>query len=344
VVIDNASTDGTADALARDFPDVRLIRLAQNLGTSARNLGAEAASAPLLFMLDDDSFPLPGALEAAAAALQDPTLGVAAGMVELADGQWEEGGSAHVHIGCAAAMRRSEYLRLGGYDGAYETYVEEYDLAFRFLAEGQAVRYSYDWAARHEPHARASYDYMIEKLTANNIYLAWKFFPDDEAEAFCRWIVRRYRLVAQDKNATAGYERALAAVEERRALGLRDRRMLPDRALDFALPSRLARRLIAEAGLPRRPLAFLRAGKEINDLVLAARAGGFDAAAIYDDGPLKGEPDIEGAPVRPLGEATRFRGTLLIGGLSPGFIANTRRQAQRARLDRLRLLPGAFQP
>ena len=34
VVVDNGSTDGTADLLARRFPDVEVIRLARNHGFS----------------------------------------------------------------------------------------------------------------------------------------------------------------------------------------------------------------------------------------------------------------------------------------------------------------------
>jgi len=64
VVVDNASTDGSADALARAFPEVTLVRNAKNLGPAGgrnagwRCLGSEEAAEYLLFF-DDDSIPTP---------------------------------------------------------------------------------------------------------------------------------------------------------------------------------------------------------------------------------------------------------------------------------------------
>jgi GT2 family glycosyltransferase len=40
-VVDNASSDGTADAVAETYPEVRLIRASRNLGAVARNLAVE---------------------------------------------------------------------------------------------------------------------------------------------------------------------------------------------------------------------------------------------------------------------------------------------------------------
>src|SRR5919106_2449847 len=49
VVVDNASTDGTAELVERDFPGVRLLRNEENLGFGrAVNLGAAAAESDVL--------------------------------------------------------------------------------------------------------------------------------------------------------------------------------------------------------------------------------------------------------------------------------------------------------
>lgn len=41
IVVDNASRDGTADAVSAQFPEIRLIRSTRNLGAVARNLAVD---------------------------------------------------------------------------------------------------------------------------------------------------------------------------------------------------------------------------------------------------------------------------------------------------------------
>jgi len=69
LVVDNASTDGTAArirALARWEPRVRLLRWKKNNVAAARNRGARAARTAWLAFLDDDCVAPPGWLEKAA--------------------------------------------------------------------------------------------------------------------------------------------------------------------------------------------------------------------------------------------------------------------------------------
>jgi rhamnopyranosyl-N-acetylglucosaminyl-diphospho-decaprenol beta-1,3/1,4-galactofuranosyltransferase len=68
IAVDNASTDGTADAVRAGFPAVRLATLAQNTGGAggfAYGLAlALADGADLVWLMDDDTVPEPGALRA----------------------------------------------------------------------------------------------------------------------------------------------------------------------------------------------------------------------------------------------------------------------------------------
>lgn len=59
IVVDDASTDGSADYVTEHFPQVKLIRLAANKGIGgARNAGLHAAQYPLIGFLDaDDLWP-----------------------------------------------------------------------------------------------------------------------------------------------------------------------------------------------------------------------------------------------------------------------------------------------
>ena len=56
LVVDNASSDGSADAIIERFPQVRLIRSNHNLGfAAANNLAAEQARGRLLLLLNPDT-------------------------------------------------------------------------------------------------------------------------------------------------------------------------------------------------------------------------------------------------------------------------------------------------
>lgn len=64
VVVDNASSDGSADMVEREFPEVRLIRSGVNLGFSGgNNLALEGLTADYAFLLNSDATVAPGALD-----------------------------------------------------------------------------------------------------------------------------------------------------------------------------------------------------------------------------------------------------------------------------------------
>jgi rhamnopyranosyl-N-acetylglucosaminyl-diphospho-decaprenol beta-1,3/1,4-galactofuranosyltransferase len=72
IVVDNASADGTAAAVRTSFPDVDLVELGVNYGGAggfAYGMAqALAQGAELIWMMDDDTVPEPGALKALLAA------------------------------------------------------------------------------------------------------------------------------------------------------------------------------------------------------------------------------------------------------------------------------------
>ncbi|MFF8773570.1 glycosyltransferase family 2 protein [Kitasatospora sp. NPDC015120] len=66
VVVDNASADGSAAAVRRWHPEVRLLTPGRNLGACGRNLVARELECPYLAFSDDDTWWEPGSLRAAA--------------------------------------------------------------------------------------------------------------------------------------------------------------------------------------------------------------------------------------------------------------------------------------
>jgi GT2 family glycosyltransferase len=81
VVVDNASTDGSADFVADTFPAARLIRNATNVGFSvAVNQAAKLATGQYLLLLNPDAEATPRSIDRLAATLdQRVTCGAAAG-------------------------------------------------------------------------------------------------------------------------------------------------------------------------------------------------------------------------------------------------------------------------
>ncbi|MCA8955363.1 MAG: glycosyltransferase family 2 protein [Planctomycetes bacterium] len=88
VVIDNGSADGSADAIADQHPEVRLIRNAENVGYAAgNNQGAAASHGEFVCTLNSDTEVAPGALDLLIEYLEaHPEYGAAAPRLDNVDG------------------------------------------------------------------------------------------------------------------------------------------------------------------------------------------------------------------------------------------------------------------
>ena len=62
IVVDNASTDGTAPLVRRRHPEVRVLRLSEDIGAAARTEGVRRAATPYIAFCDDDTWWAPGCL------------------------------------------------------------------------------------------------------------------------------------------------------------------------------------------------------------------------------------------------------------------------------------------
>ena len=88
IVVDNASSDGSAEAIARECPGATLIRLAENIGFArANNLAAGLAKGEFLLLLNPDTVVLDGAVQRLVAfAKANSTAGIWGGRTVFADG------------------------------------------------------------------------------------------------------------------------------------------------------------------------------------------------------------------------------------------------------------------
>jgi GT2 family glycosyltransferase len=91
IVVDNASFDGSADSIEASFPQVRVIRSAENLGFGrGNNLGASHATGDAILLLNTDTVVRPGAIEILYRALHaEPMRGVVGPFLENPDGSYQ---------------------------------------------------------------------------------------------------------------------------------------------------------------------------------------------------------------------------------------------------------------
>jgi len=93
LVIDNASADGTADLVARDFADVTLIRSAETLGFARANNRAMAAAVgdSILLLNPDTVLHDPDAIEALRGAMRGSSVAMIGPRLVFADGSHQVG-------------------------------------------------------------------------------------------------------------------------------------------------------------------------------------------------------------------------------------------------------------
>jgi N-acetylglucosaminyl-diphospho-decaprenol L-rhamnosyltransferase len=90
-VVDNASGDGTAEMVAREFPEAKLTVNPANTGFSvANNIGLRSAEAPYRLVLNPDTRLTGGALETVCTLLDErPDIGMCGPRLELEDGTFD---------------------------------------------------------------------------------------------------------------------------------------------------------------------------------------------------------------------------------------------------------------
>lgn len=88
IVIDNASTDGSAAMVADEFPTVRMVSLAENRGLSAgSNIALRETTGDYLLYLGTDAYPEAGVISGLTTYMDEhPAVGIATAQLYLRDG------------------------------------------------------------------------------------------------------------------------------------------------------------------------------------------------------------------------------------------------------------------
>ncbi|HEY5611435.1 MAG TPA: glycosyltransferase family 2 protein [Thermoanaerobaculia bacterium] len=184
-VVDNGSSDGTAESVLGRFPSIRLLRLHRNRGfTGGIAAAADASDAKYLIFLNNDATVEPHWLEATIGAIESAPSDVVALSGKIVDptgsridfvegamtfdghafqrgfrkslGEIEEPQSgAELLFACGGNMivNRESFLELGGFDPDYFAYLEDVDFGWRAWLSGWRVLYNPAAVVRHKSAA-----------------------------------------------------------------------------------------------------------------------------------------------------------------------------------------------
>ncbi len=170
IVVDNASTDGSREMLAADFPDVIVIPLDENRGMDGYSEGFRRARGEFIFQMDNDSaMPDGDLLSQVVARFQSSSQGLAvvATRVEEYDSARHDVEALRVldrrcgplpdhgfHSG-GVAFRKTAIDRVGSYSREVFLYGSELFLQVKLLAAGFRIEYHPDLLMLHKSSPRA---------------------------------------------------------------------------------------------------------------------------------------------------------------------------------------------
>ena len=270
VVVDNASEDGTADAVAQVAPGAIVVRNSENVGFApACNQAAEAAAGDLLLLLNPDATPAPGLCEAIRRPLRDGrgwgawmglvtadggrTINTSGGVIHFTGIAWAGESGAPIAdapqqpcevpfaSGACMAVPRTVWQEQDGFSPDFFMYHEDVDLSLRVRLAGRDVGI--------EPDARVDHDYEFHKGPAK-----WRLLERN------RWatIIRTYPGVLLVLLAPALLATELALMAVSLAAG-----WAPQKARAYADTARALPRLLRER---RR----IQAGRRVSAAQFAA--------------------------------------------------------------------------
>ena len=218
IVVDNASSDGSAVSAAQAYPDFEFVMLRENTGfAAANNLAARMATdCDWLALLNPDAYAAPDWLEMLCCAARDqPEVGSFGSRMLMADDPsridgtgdvyhasglaWrnDHGASAasranspvEIFSPCAAAAlyRRASFMSVTGFDEDFFCYMEDVDLGFRLRLLGLRCLYVPQAIVRHEGSATTGGKHSDFSIYHGHRNLVWVFVKNMPATLF--WVL-----------------------------------------------------------------------------------------------------------------------------------------------------------
>ncbi|WP_371884408.1 glycosyltransferase family 2 protein [Caballeronia sp. S22] len=199
VVVDNASSDGTAERIAASFPFVELVTAPANLGAAGRNLGVERVTTEYIAFCDDDTWWSPGSLSRAVRILDAvPRVAVLNARVVVGEhGTPDEtcermresplrddglpGRSLIGYMAGACVFRTDVYRQVGGYEPRLFIGGEETLVSLDVLTCGHEIVYVDELVLHHHPSPLRDSAQRRRLLARNAAWVAWLRLPLAEA-------------------------------------------------------------------------------------------------------------------------------------------------------------------
>jgi len=186
IVVDNASTDGTAKMVSSEFPAVKYLKRTTNSGIAGYNVGFKAAEGEFVVALDSDSYPAFDAITKMVSLFdKNPDAGCVAFDVrapqngrpanEPVEEVTREAAGYH---GAGVGFRKGLFDKAGYWFEPFFLYFNEMDHALRILKAGYKIIHSTSVRAFHKSSpvqrgsSRASYYYV-----RNGLWLVWRHYP-----------------------------------------------------------------------------------------------------------------------------------------------------------------------
>jgi GT2 family glycosyltransferase len=263
VVVDNGSTDGTADAVRERFPQVDLIASRANLGAVGRNVGVGRLDTPYVAFCDDDTWWDAGSLRRAADALEaHPRLAVVTARIvvepggredpivpELRDSpvrgaDWLPGPALGSFLAGASVLRRDAFTAVGGFSERLWLGGEEELMAGDLAASGWELCYLPALTVHHQASVARDPHRRRRDGIRNTLWTTWLRRPVRPA---LRRTLHVLRTVPRDRVTARGLLAAAGGIP----WVLRERRVLPPcaearfAALDEAQRRSTARRYVS---------------------------------------------------------------------------------------------------
>lgn len=317
-VVDNGSTDGTAEAVAARFPAVKLIRREANEGVWARSLAFSECRGRAVILLDDDSYPAAAETVSHSLAYLDkhPRCAAVVGRCVLPNGDVEACALPGVMLSGAVCLRREALDEVGPFRREFFRKAGEYDLSFRLWQAGWRVERFEDVVYRHDKHTEGRSAALAFKMDLrNNLILVERFMPAAHRRAYRKDFLERYAAFARhhghDAMLTEALREARQWAKHERESG---RQVLSPDVLETLLEWGRQKRMVGEWADAHdlRRVVIADHSKNLYATFRAARRCGLTVTAIAENDPALAGRAYRGVPV--------LRDRDALNGLADGVI------------------------